>query len=151
MRALLQEAATYISLDWGEFLDDIKPSHVAKAVVRYDKFLEELVNKNEIPSKLMKYINRELMVYDMYMADEILVFCYDPKDEEDGGESFASAAEYADEHYDETNFVNGVKVLDEYDFREQITANKFTGGYWEPKIHWVVRKKDLKNIVWEKS
>ncbi len=147
MRSLIQEAITYIELEWSEFTNKLKPSHIRNTVIRYDNYLKNLVDKDTTPKHLHKYIHREKMLYDQYMADEILVFCYDPKDEEDDNESFSSVAEYEDSHPDEHNFVNGVKVLDEYDFREQITANEFTGGYWDGTIHWVIRKKDLNNAV----
>jgi hypothetical protein len=35
-------------------------------------------------------------------------------------------------------------LLDDVDIREQITANKYTGGYWDESIHWVL---DLRTII----
>lgn len=143
MNPLFHEAATYISLEWDEFSSKLKPTHIRKAVLPYSNYLESLVPKDDVSDALRPYVNRELILYEKYMNDEIQVFVYDPKD---GNESFFSDSEL-DDSMDDYTFINGVKVCDEYDFREQITANRFTGGYWDPKIHWVIEKKRLQELV----
>jgi hypothetical protein len=144
MNPLFAEAAEYIRLEWDEFEKTLKPHHIRKAVVPYAKYLQSLVPETEVSEALRPYVNKQLILYDKYMNDEIQVFLYDPKDD---NASFFSDSELDDAAEDEVNFVNGVKVCDEYDFREQITANKFTGGYWDPEIHWVIERKTLKSIL----
>lgn len=144
MNNLFLEALEYIRLEWSEFSDVLKPHHIRKAVVPYKKYYEDLVPRGSVPDHLRPYINREAILYDKYVNDEIQVFLFDPKDDD---ASFFSDSELDDAAEDEVNFVNGVKVYDEYDFREQITANKFTGGYWDAEIHWVIEKKRLKEVL----
>jgi hypothetical protein len=143
MNPLFQEAADYIMAEWDEFTD-LKPHHIRKAIQPYEQYLQTLVPPNAVSNALLPYVNRELILYDKYMNDEIQVFVYDNSDDTT---SFFSYSEFDEATEEDTEFVNGVKVRDEYDFREQITANRFTGGYWDPKIHWVVEKRRLKEIL----
>lgn len=144
MNPLFAEAATYIRLEWEEFESTLKPHHIRKAVIPYRTYIDSLVPLEKIPNEVRPYINRELILYDKYMNDEIQVFLFDPKDET---ASCFSDSELDDAAEDEVNFINGVKVCDEYDFREQSMANKFTGGYWDADIHWVIERKRLKEIL----
>lgn len=143
MNPLFQEAADYIMAEWDEFTN-LKPHHIQKAIQPYEEYLQTLIPHTSVRNDLLPYINRELMVYDKYMNDEIQVFVYDPRDDT---ASFFSHSEFEDSSEESTEFVNGVKVRDEYDFREQITANRFTGGYWDPEIHWVIEKRRLQEIL----
>jgi hypothetical protein len=136
MDALYQEAFDYIRYN----SKDAPPSleAIQKAMKPYDEFMAALV-----PSKLpfAKYIHKERILYDLFMKDEILVFRYDARDDD-------SVSLYSNNTYDDTSdealsFVNGVRIMDETDFREQLMANEFTGGYWEPELHWVLVLKEL--------
>lgn len=115
---------------------------LSKAMVKYEDFTKELIPE-ETPKKIRKYINIPRMIYDLYMEDKILVFQYDADEKEDDAMSFMSDSELSDSDDFMACFVNGVKLLDEYEVREQITANNITGGYWDPKIHWIFDKSRL--------
>jgi hypothetical protein len=136
MDVLCQEAFDYIRYNY----KTIHPSREAiqKAIQPYDEFMVALV-----PPRLpfAKYIHRERILYDLFMKDEILVFRYDAHD--DDSVSLYSNNTYDDESDEALSFVNGVRIMDETDFREQLTANEFTGGYWDPELHWVLVLKDL--------
>jgi hypothetical protein len=148
MNTLFGEAADYIRYEWTEFEETLKPHHIRKAVVPYAEYLKALTPAEKVSDELLRYINKPLMLYDKYINNEIQVFLYDPKDD---NASFFSDSELDDATEDELDFVNGVKVCDEFDFREQITANKFTGGFWDPEIHWVVERKRLKKVIEEEK
>ena len=143
---LYTEAFAYLKHTW--FESDPKSfveatvELVAEAFQVYSTFLDTLV-PDETP--YAKYIHKERMLYDLFMNDEILVFRYDAEDDD---ESFYSESELSDDISSETkSFINDVRLMDESDFREQITANEFTGGYWTPHHHWVLSKKALYAVM----
>lgn len=106
-------------------------------ISNYGDYTKNLLPKN-IP-ELHKYINIPYMIHDLHEDGHILVFCYNPNED---NETVYSNIEY-DAHEHTQGFINGVKLLDESDIREQITANIYTGGYWDETIHWVV---DLRTL-----
>jgi hypothetical protein len=147
MYCLIDAATHFLRYTWQQ--DDklayITPENIMDSIVNYGQYLKQLVPKK---TPLSQYIHKERMIYDLFMNDDIIVFCYDPKDEDPCEvESFYSNNTY-DEHTDEERtFVDNVRILDEFDYREQITANEFTGGYWDPAIHWVLDRKKLLSCV----
>jgi hypothetical protein len=143
MEQLSQEAADYCKYVWKDicynnyFNEDV----VSKSIVNYGDFLKTLVPKD---TPFANYIHVQRIVYDMFMDDKILIFRFDPKDPDlTEVESFYSTNEFDDDSSEALTFVNGVRLMDESELREQITANEFTGGYWDPAIHWVLPKKKL--------
>jgi len=112
---------------------------IRKCTVPYTTFTKSLIPVT-IPEHLVKYFNIPYMVHDMYQNNDILVFRCNTNDDND---TFVSNAEY-DEPEHTTGFINGVKILDDVDIREQITANEYTGGYWDEEIHWIL---DLKKLL----
>ncbi len=143
---LYTEAFGYLKHTWFEDDPDTfaeaTVESVAEAIQPYADFLDILVPHG---TPYAKYIHKERMLYDQFMNDEILVFRYD---DEDDDESFYSESELSDDTSSETkSFINNVRLMDESDFREQITANEFTGGYWTPHHHWVLSKKALHAVM----
>ena len=148
MDHLYTEAFAYLKHTWFEnqhkkynkFVGATEES-VAAAIQPYADFLETLVPQG---TPYAKYIHKERMLYDLFMNDEVMVFRYDAEDDE----SFYSESELSDDISSETkSFINDVRLMDESDFREQITANEFTGGYWTPHHHWVLSKTALHNVI----
>ncbi len=115
---------------------------LSKAIVKYEDYCNSLIPE-ETPKQIRPYINIPRIIYDLYMEDKILVFVYDHDKKDDDAMSFMSDSELSDDDEFVLQFVEGVKLLDEYDVREQITANNITGGFWDPKIHWVFDKRKL--------
>jgi len=112
---------------------------VIPLVNNYSDYTKKLI-PDSAPNNLHKYINIPLMIHDLHQDGDILIFCFDAHDDD---ESIYSDIDYdLPEHTQ--GFINGVKMLDESDIREQITANEYTGGYWDERIHWVV---DLKKLT----
>jgi hypothetical protein len=144
MNNLIHEATLYLQCEWEEL--NLKPKHVKIALHRLDAFYDELIPKDTVPSHLEKYIHKERMIYDMFMNGEIVVFNYDPEGK-DGNESFYSEGDELEDVPEDFQLVNGVKIMDESDYRELLLANEFTGGYWSPEFNWVVQKSTLKGIV----
>jgi hypothetical protein len=143
MEQLYQEAADYCKLIWRKMCqnDYFNEKVVEKSAMNYGDFLDTLVPKDQ---PFAKYVHVQRIVYDMFMNDEILIFRYDPKDPDlTEVESFYSTNTFDDDSSDALTFVNGVRLMDEYDLREQILANEFTGGYWDKTIHWVVQKNKI--------
>jgi hypothetical protein len=140
MDVLIHEAKEYLKYTWkiGATNDQLK-----KALMRYDDFLKIIVPTN-LP--FAKYIHKERILYDMFIDDEIIVFCYD-SNEDDDAESFYSNNTFDDHSSQTSKFMNGVRMLDESDFRDQLSANEFVGGFWDPQIHWVLSKKTLLKII----
>lgn len=149
MDTLYNEAFAYLKHTWCENRQfvEVTKKNVTDAIQPYNVYLETLVPSNIL---FAKYIHKERMLYDLFIDDMILVFRYDTND--DDAESFYSESELSDDTSSETKtFINDVRLLDESDFREQITANEFTGGYWEPQHHWVLSKKMLRSVILEHS
>jgi hypothetical protein len=147
MDQLNREIADYCKLVWKKACSSEKfnESIIEKVVINYGDFIGSLVPKD---SPYAKYVHVQRILYDMYMNNELLVFCFDPKDPDlTEIESFYSTNEFDDDSSDALSFINGVRMMDEYDFREQINANEFTGGYWDPAIHWVVLRKSIVNLL----
>jgi hypothetical protein len=147
MDKLYKEALSYLTIDFGStfpfMYEEVKPEDIKRFVKSYKDYYNELLVGFTISKNLRKYINKERMVFDAYNDGKIMVLKYDPKDHTDEpNEEFFSDSEVkaADKS---TGFINGVRLYDEFDFREQLTANEFTGGYWEPQWHWVV---DLEGV-----
>jgi len=150
MDKLYREILSWLTVDFsgrfGFMYDEVKPEHIKPFVKNYRDYYNGLIDISIIPKhlrKLGKYINRERMVYDDYQNGNIMVIRYDPKDHTNQpNEEFFSDSEVppADKN---SGFINGLRLMDDYDFREQLTANEFTGGYWEPQWHWVV---DLEGV-----
>jgi hypothetical protein len=146
MDRLYDEAAEYIRYEWKDLASNLKLHHLREAIEPYADYYEALV-PSTFPEPLKPYLHRERMLYDKYMSGDLLVFCFDPKDDDELSLYSNNSLDDEELEKNETNFVNGVKVLDEFDFREQISANEFTGGYWDPEIHWVLQKKRLEEIM----
>jgi hypothetical protein len=144
MNNLIHEATLYLQCEWEEL--NLKPKHVKKSLQRLDSFYEELLPKGKVPPHLEKYVHIERMIYDMYMEGEIVTFNYDPEGK-DGNESFYSEGDELEDVPEEFQLVNGVKIMDESDYRELLLANEFTGGYWSPEFNWVVSKAKLKSVL----
>jgi hypothetical protein len=144
MNNLIHEATLYLQCEWEEL--NLKPKHVKKSLQRLDSFYEELLPKGRVPPHLEKYVHIERMIYDMYMEGEIVTFNYDPEGK-DGNESFYSEGDELEDVPEEFQLVNGVKIMDESDYRELLLANEFTGGYWSPEFNWVVSKAKLKSVL----
>jgi hypothetical protein len=148
MQQLYQESADYCKLVWRKLCENkyFTKEVLQKSVINYSDFLDSLVPQD---APFAKYIHVQRIIYDMFMDDEILIFRFDPNDPDlTEVESFYSTSDFDDDSSDALTFVNGVRLMDEYDLREQITANEFTGGYWDPKIHWVILKKQLINELY---
>lgn len=139
MDILYNEAREYLKYTWNVTATD---QQLKKAIGRYDTFLESLVPLN---TPFAKYIHKERIMYDLFMDDEIIVFCYDIRD--DDAESFYSNNTFDDHSSQSSKFMNGIRTMDEADFREQLAANEFVGGYWDPQIHWVLSKKKLLELI----
>jgi hypothetical protein len=121
-------------------LASITPQHIKKALLPYEKYIENIIPSN---TPFAKYIHKERILYDLYMEDEIIVFRYAPDD---------AITLYSNNDFDEASseansFINDVRVMDEWDFREQLSANEFVGGFWEPSEHWVLSKTALKVMM----
>ena len=144
MNNLIHEATLYLQCEWEEMA--LRSKHVKIALQRLDMFYDELIPKDTVPSHLEQYIHKERMIYDMFMKGEIVVFNYDPEGK-DGNESFYSEGDELEDVPEDFQLVNGVKIMDESDYRELLLANEFTGGYWSPEFNWVVKKSILKGIV----
>jgi hypothetical protein len=140
MDVLFAEAKEYLKYTWNIEAND---QQLEKAINRYDNYLATLVPSN---TPFAKYIHKERILYDLFMDDEIIVFCYDPTADDDA-ESFYSNNTYDDHSSQSAKFMNGVRTMDETDFREQLSANEFVGGYWEPHMHWVLSKKMLLKTI----
>ena len=120
--------------------NDLKKETIIPLINNYGDYIKKLVSSN-IPKKLYKYINIPLMINDLYEDGHIFVFCFNPYDD---NESLYSVSEYDQPEHTE-GFINSVKLLDDSDIREQITANYYTGGFWDEKIHWVIEINNLVN------
>lgn len=140
MNTLIAEAREYLKYTW---CIDATDQQFEKAFSRYDTFLTTLVPPN---TPFAKYIHKERILYDLFMDDQIIVFCYDPTDDDDA-ESFYSNNTLGEDSSQISKFMNGIRTMDEADFREQLSANEFVGGHWEPQIHWVLSKKKLLEIT----
>lgn len=136
MDVLTFEAKEYVLAMWN--LVATQPQ-IEGAIQRYDDYLDSLVPDN---TPLAKYIHKERILYDLFMNDAIIVFRYDPN-EDDDRESFYSDNTFDDYSSQTSKFMNGIRTMDESDFRNQLGANEFVGGYWEPHMHWVLPKKAL--------
>lgn len=120
---------------------------VKSAMEPYDTFMKALVPAD---TPFEQYIHRERMLYDLHDQDAIVVFRYDPRDESDTDSDSStcySEAEYDDDSSEALSFINNVRIMDEGDFRDQLAANEFVGGYWDPAIHWVLSKARLRIVM----
>jgi hypothetical protein len=142
MDTLTAEAKNYVLAMWNMVATQ---NQIEQAIQRYDDYYTAMVPA-DAPSAVAKYIHKERMLYDKFMNDEIIVFCYDPN-EDDDAESFYSDNTFDDHSSQSSKFLNGVRTMDESDFRDQLGANEFVGGYWDPTIHWVLPKEALTALV----
>jgi hypothetical protein len=140
MDPLISEISAYLNHTWRKEkrLASITANHISKVLLPYGKFLESII-PDETP--FSKYIHKERILYDLYMEDEILVFRYVPDEDTI---SLYSNNDFDEASSDAKSFINNVRVLDEWDFREQLAGNEFVGGLWEPSEHWVLSKSTLK-------
>lgn len=137
MEPLISEVKEYLRYTW---LQDfaICRYDVASAIQSYGTFMQALV---PIDNPYYKYIHKERILYDLFMDDQILAFRYDPKED---SETFYSDNSFDEDSSEAKSFINGVRIMDDYDFRELLMANEYTGGYWDPDIHWIVSRSLLK-------
>ena len=142
MSMLTNEVYEYAQLMWKS---KISKESIESIIEPYDSFLDSLV-PNTVPKDFRKYIHKERILYDMYLADKIIVFRYDPTNDSDETDSFYSNSELEEDQEKLEPFVNGVRIMDDYDYREQLMANPYTGGYWEAKYHCVIQKKNIKRL-----
>lgn len=140
MDPLINEVFEYIKITWAPKVFTVE--QVPALIEPYDKFLASLI-PDSIPLSLRKYIHKERLLYDLYMADRIMVYRFDPKDFTEESDSFYSNSELMDDQDKLDQWINGVRLMDEFDYREQLSANQFTGGYWDPSHHWVIQKKNV--------
>jgi hypothetical protein len=147
MNTLYEEAFAYMKHTWMEASDfaSMTEEDVKSAMEPYDEFMESLVPSD---TPFEQYIHRERMLYDLHDRDTIVVFRYDPRDESDSDSSTCySESEYDDDSSEALSFINNVRIMDEGDFRDQLAANEFVGGYWDPAIHWVLSKDRLRLVM----
>ncbi len=156
MPSYTQQIYTYLQHTWIEDypkFQAIKPHHVSKVLQSYQTFYDNLIPNEHLRNPYNSFIHKERILYNMYMNDEIMVFKFDRRDDSDSEES---SDDESDSCYSESplesdeepeDFINGMKIMDEYDFREQLRANEFVGGYWEPDLHWVLTKQSLRTIL----
>ena len=147
MYSLIDTASQFLKYTWqqdDQFMD-VTPENIMDSIINYGQYLKDMIPKK---TPLGKYIHKERMIFDLFMNDEIIVFCYDPKDEDPSEvESFYSNNTYGECTSEARTFVDDVRILDEFDYREQLIANEYTGGYWDPAIHWVLDKKRLLKAI----
>ena len=144
---LVEEVRAYAALELGNEVDNISLTTINQHIIPYSEYMESLLEKfGTIPLSLRKYINVEKMVYDEYQNEKILVFRFDPQNDRE--EFFDDEDELEDADH-VCGFINGVKLLDDFDIREQITANEFTGGYWDPELHWVLDIPKIRELAIE--
>lgn len=142
MEQLYSEIREYLLLREDLEGQNINSINLEVFVQNYDSFLETLVPLS-VPLHMRKYINTAHMIFDLYQDEEIEVFRFDPIDET---ETIGSSSDLSEPDHTQ-GFINGVKLLDDYDIREQITANEFTGGFWDGRIHWVLHIKKLIDAI----
>jgi hypothetical protein len=146
MLKLATEAHEYLEITWAEdepIFKNVTVDLLKSVIQPYGDFYESLIPEG-VPAAVKPYIHKERMLYDMYQNDKIMIFRYDPADDsDDDDESFYSNSELEEDEEKVKNFVNGILLLDDYYFREQLTANEFTGGYWESDHHWVLSRDTL--------
>lgn len=147
MESLVNEIHEYLKLTWYEepefanihiTCDDIK-----NVVQNYGDYMKRIVPITDCTKPYMKYIHKERILYDQYTNDEIACFLYEIKDDDSTDTDSMYSESELETNSEPESFIDGFKVMDEYDYREQLTANEFTGGYWDPAIHWVVSKQRL--------
>jgi hypothetical protein len=144
---LVKEIRFYAGLEIGTLVDTIPLKVINQHIIPYSKYIETLLEPFQpIPQGLRKYINVEKMVYYQYQQEKILIFRFDPQNDR---EEFFDEEDELEEPEDTCGFINGVKLLDDFDIREQITANEFTGGYWEPELHWVLDIQKIRQLAKE--
>ena len=144
---LVEEVRAYAAMEIGVEVDNIPLKTMNEHIIPYSEYKNSLMEMfGNVPNKLKKYINVEKMVYDEYQKEKILVFRFDPKPDRE--EFFEEEDELEDPDHT-CGFINGVKLLDDFDIREQITANEFTGGYWDPELHWVLDILKIKQLAIE--
>jgi hypothetical protein len=128
MEDLYSEVYEYLKIYYPN--KDINIDNVKGSLKRYDDVLKSLIPPC-VPENLHKYINTAHMIHDMYQNEQILIFRFDPDD------TSSTCSEEYEEAEHVNGFINGVKILDDVDIREQITANEYSGGFWNGEIHWV--------------
>ena len=147
MNTLYEEAFAYIKHTWmndPEFTT-ITEADVQSAMEPYDEYMDSLIPDG---TPFDKYIHRERMLYELHDQDTIVVFRYDSRDESDSDTNTCySESEYDESSSDALSFINNVRIMDEGDFRDQLAANEFIGGYWDPTIHWVLSKHRLRIVM----
>lgn len=150
MKTLYEEAFAYMKHTWMEDLEfaSMTEADVNSAMEPYDEFMESLVPAN---TPFQRYIHRERILYDLHDQDTIVVFRYDPRDDSDSDSdsdtnTCYSESEYDDDSSEALSFINNVRIMDEGDFRDQLAANEFVGGYWDPAIHWVLSKTRIRLV-----
>ena len=144
---LVEEVRAYAAMEIGNDVDNIPLTTINQYIIPYSEYMETLLEKfGDTAKTLRKYINVEKMVYDEYQNEKILVFRFDPQNDRE--EFFDEEDELEDADH-VCGFINGVKLLDDFDIREQITANEFTGGYWDPELHWVLDIPKIKELAVE--
>ena len=142
---LVEEVRAYASMEIGIEVDNIPLRVINQHIIPYSEYKESLMEKfGNLPKSLRKYVNVEKMVYDEYQKEKILVFRFDPQNDRE--EFFDEEDELEDAEHT-CGFINGVKLLDDYDIREQITANEFTGGYWDPELHWILDIPQIRRLA----
>ncbi len=145
MDKLATEALEYVQITWADekpIFSSTTTELLSRVIQPYGDFYKSLLD--DVPEALKPYMHRERMLFDMFQNDSIMVFRYDPADDsDDDAESFYSNSELEEDEEKVRHFVNGIRLLDEYYFREQLSANEFTGGYWEHSHHWVLSRDKL--------
>ena len=147
METLANEIHEYLKLSWyeePEFADvHVTMFDIMDVVQNYGNYMKKIIPANACTQAYRKYIHKERILYDQYHNDEIACFLYEVKEEDSTDTDSMYSESELETNSEPESFINGFKIMDEYDFREQIAANAHTGGYWDPAIHWVVSKQRL--------
>ena len=147
MESVAHIAFLYLQHTWSKDPEfkRITQEDVRASLVPYETYMKCIVPSG---TPYEKFIHKERLLHTLHKEQLILVFRV--AEEEDDAESFYSNNEYDENCEDALSFIGDVRLMDESDFREQLSANEYTGGYWDPKIHWVLSKNALRNTLREK-
>jgi hypothetical protein len=146
MDSISHFAILYLQHTWAKDPEfkNVTEEDIRASLVPYGEYMKYIVPA-ETPFE--KFIHRERLLYTLHKEDLILIFRVA---EDDDDESFYSNNELDDDSSEALSFIGDVRLMDDSDFREQLSANEFIGGYWDPKIHWVLSKNALRTRLGEK-
>lgn len=146
MESVARIAFLYLQHTWSKDPEfkRLTEEDVRASLVPYGTYMNCIVPSG---TAYEKFIHKERLLYTLHKEGLILVFRVA---DDDDAESFYSNNELDEDCTDALSFIGDVRLMDESDFREQLSANEYTGGYWDPQIHWVLSKNALRNTLREK-